>query len=156
NKFHISDYYLYRAAAFSIPFAMGSLLFSTKHLWVNSKSIKASMITLSFVVLFMTGEKSELSPVILTMIPILVVCLGLSFRDVLIKGRFDISYGVYIYAFPVQQIISNYIPNQFIISILLSIITTTTLALISWFAVERRFLAKKNTKIDIPPGAIQP
>lgn len=144
NEFHISDYYLYRAAAYSIPFAMGALLFSTKHLWLNSKRIKATMIMVSFIALFITGDKSELSPVILTLVPILVICMGLSFRDVVINGKFDVSYGVYIYAFPVQQIISNHMQNKFAISLLLSFAITTILALISWFVVERRFLSRKN------------
>ncbi len=154
SKFHLSDYYLYRTAEYSIPFAMGALLFSTKHLWVNRKAAKAAMTVLSFSVLFITGDKSELSLIVLTMVPVLVICMGLSFRDTLIKGKFDISYGVYIYAFPVQQIISNYMPNEFAMSLLSSFVTTTVLALISWFVVERRFLARKNKKINIPPGVI--
>ncbi|HIB4625653.1 TPA: acyltransferase family protein, partial [Klebsiella pneumoniae] len=132
----------------------GALLFSTKHLWVNRKAAKAAMTVLSFSVLFITGDKSELSLIVLTMVPVLVICMGLSFRDTLIKGKFDISYGVYIYAFPVQQIISNYMPNEFAMSLLSSFVTTTVLALISWFVVERRFLARKNKKINIPPGVI--
>lgn len=43
NTFHISDYYLYRTATYSIPFAIGALLYSTKHVWINSRKYRAFM-----------------------------------------------------------------------------------------------------------------
>lgn len=43
----------------------------------------------------------------------LTIVIGTSFGDRLILGRFDISYGVYIYAFPIQQIVINRLVEGF-------------------------------------------
>jgi peptidoglycan/LPS O-acetylase OafA/YrhL len=60
----------------------------------------------------------------------------------------DISYGVYIYAFPVQQIITMKLGSRGLpvgIAVALSILGTLPLAIASWFLVEKRALALKNT-----------
>jgi peptidoglycan/LPS O-acetylase OafA/YrhL len=58
----------------------------------------------------------------------------------------DYSYGVYIYAWIVQQTLSAYNLNQFpfIIYFLLSIVGTFPLAIISWHLVEKPSLKLKN------------
>ncbi len=56
----------------------------------------------------------------------------------------DYSYGVYIYAFPVQQIIANLLsPISPWPMVALSGIVTLMLAVISWHVVEKRFLRLK-------------
>ncbi|MGP1190250.1 acyltransferase, partial [Serratia sp. CY54781] len=57
--------------------------------------------------------------------------------------RFDYSYGVYIYAFPVQQIVINHTSLGFYSSMLFSALMTLLLGALSWHLVERRFLRKK-------------
>lgn len=75
--------------------------------------------------------------------PVLIISVGLIFKDNLIKGRFDYSYGIYIYAFPIQQIIINETDISFLPGMLISIILTVVFASISWHLVEKRFLIKK-------------
>jgi len=154
NKYHISDYYFYRAAAYSIPFAMGSLLYATRHVWQKHYTYKYILMASAFVGLLVTPHHDELSLSILFLAPVLVIMLGFSFKDPLIKGKFDISYGVYIYAFPLQQIFSNYFPGEFGMSFIMSMVTTTVLALASWFMIEKKFLARKYNRVSLPPGAI--
>lgn len=90
------------------------------------------------------SDKQSLSPVTIAMVPIIIITLGLSFHDPLIKGRFDISFGVYIYAFPIQQIMINYIHGHFLLTIAISVLLTTSFATLSWIVVEKRFLLKNN------------
>src|SRR5260363_68969 len=62
-------------------------------------------------------------------------------------GRFgDLSYGVYIYAFPVQQTMVWLTGNKisFINGLSMAIICTTVLALASWHWVERPMLSLKR------------
>jgi peptidoglycan/LPS O-acetylase OafA/YrhL len=56
--------------------------------------------------------------------------------------KYDVSYGLYIYAFPVQQLISAvYAPNtQMIFYMLSCAVVTSLLAFLSYVAVERPFL----------------
>lgn len=60
----------------------------------------------------------------------------------------DFSYGVYIYAWPVQQSLTMLHLNRwgYLPYLLLSIIGTLCLAVPSWFAVERTALRLKNWK----------
>ena len=58
----------------------------------------------------------------------------------------DISYGVYLYAFPVQQALVQLLPtslNGWWLAVWASIVTVM-LATVSWFLVERRALRKKG------------
>lgn len=145
----LSDYYIHRAAAYSIPFSIGAFLFTTKKWWVNDKRIRITAVIFSIITLLAYSDSSEISLVVLTIIPILIIIIGTSFHDTIIKGRFDISYGVYIYAFPIQQIFSNYIPNQFFASLAISTFCTTIIAIASWFFVEKRFLKRSKKSMIV-------
>lgn len=60
----------------------------------------------------------------------------------------DYSYGIYIYAFPVQQSIAALIPNISISNmIVLSFAITFILSLFSWHFVEKKMLKMKNNSI---------
>ncbi len=62
----------------------------------------------------------------------------------------DYSYGIYIYAFPIQQSVVAVIPNVSIPEmIMFSFIYTLILAMISWHFVEKRFLKMKGNYIYI-------
>jgi peptidoglycan/LPS O-acetylase OafA/YrhL len=58
----------------------------------------------------------------------------------------DYSYGVYIYAFPVQQVLVALFPGISVLSLLLlSALGTLTLAALSWHLIEERCLRLKQT-----------
>lgn len=58
----------------------------------------------------------------------------------------DYSYGIYIYAFPVQQSIASLVPGIGVLWLnFLSTLITAALAVLSWHFVERRALGLKNT-----------
>lgn len=61
-----------------------------------------------------------------------------------LKIRFpaDISYGVYLWGWPVQQIFAQFIPNSgILLNQLLSVAVSLILGAVSWFWVEKRFIS---------------
>lgn len=63
----------------------------------------------------------------------------------------DCSYGMYIYAFPVQQLFSSLYPNQMWWENLgASFPVTLLLAIFSWKLVEKPCLALKNRRALLP------
>jgi peptidoglycan/LPS O-acetylase OafA/YrhL len=70
----------------------------------------------------------------------------------------DLSYGVYLYAFPVQQVIAmNIYGRNPWIMLLLAVPATMAVAWVSWHFVERRFLAMKSAPFfDRDHGGARP
>ncbi|WP_347554237.1 acyltransferase [Robbsia sp. KACC 23696] len=70
-----------------------------------------------------------------------------------LRPDWDISYGLYIYGFFVQQVVASYFPQQDnLLGLLISLAITTIIAAGSWFLIEkpaialvRRLLGKKRT-----------
>ncbi len=60
----------------------------------------------------------------------------------------DYSYGVYIYAFPVQQSVAALVPNiSVLMMIIISATVTLLLAISSWHILEKRALKLKSQYI---------
>lgn len=72
--------------------------------------------------------------------------VGVSWSDRVIRRKFDYSYGIYIYAFPVQQILINKTDLGFWPSMLASMAVTVSLAAFSWHVVEKPFLRFAHSK----------
>jgi peptidoglycan/LPS O-acetylase OafA/YrhL len=57
----------------------------------------------------------------------------------------DYSYGVYIYAFPVQQSVAALVPGVSVLEMLsISLVVTLMLAVLSWHGIERHALGLKQ------------
>ncbi|WP_318388936.1 acyltransferase [Enterobacter sp.] len=123
-------------------FLGASMSMSIKH-W-NKTSIKIfSVVMVSIYLATATsGVDHKISGYIL--FTIIAIFIGVTFNDALIKGRFDYSYGIYIYAFPVQQLCINTLNVGFYTSMILSTVITITLASLSWHFVEKRFLFRSK------------
>ncbi len=62
----------------------------------------------------------------------------------------DYSYGIYIYAFPIQQSAAVLIPNISVPAmVIVSFVATLFLAMLSWHLIEKRFLKMKGAYIVI-------
>ena len=74
---------------------------------------------------------------------LLVLCLhpALSLGDPL-RGV-DVSYGVYLYGFPVQQCVESVVKGSWLLNAGLSLLLVVPVALASWFLVEERALRLK-------------
>ena len=69
------------------------------------------------------------------------LALGTMFTDRIVRGKFDISYGLYLYAFPVQQLLINCTGLGFYPSMAAAVCVTTLLATLSWLCIEKPVLA---------------
>ncbi|MBE0036295.1 acyltransferase family protein, partial [Citrobacter portucalensis] len=143
----------------SIPF----MLFSTRALaffigcvmamhvkkW-NTTKIKLFLV--SFLAIYSYSNQGSpinfiISCFVLCSVLTIIICT--SINDKIISGRFDYSYGIYIYAFPVQQVVINKLQLPFYQGLILSAVIVIALAAASWHLVEKRFLRGKQ-KNDIP------
>lgn len=101
----------------------------------------------------LAGELNVVSSIGAPVIVYAVFWLGIVLPLQKVGKRNDISYGVYIYAYPVQQLVAAAGWNRHGVGlyIVLSILLTLPLAAASWFAVERPALElKKRLRRD--PG----
>jgi peptidoglycan/LPS O-acetylase OafA/YrhL len=95
---------------FGICFATGALMSMTKDAWLQAR---LTLVVVSLVWLYLLRGRPEIQVLGSIGIAILTVIVGESFHENLINGRFDISYGFYIYAFPIQQIAINVLTRRF-------------------------------------------
>lgn len=82
--------------------------------------------------------------------PYSLISAGLLLRRFHFLNRFDVSYGVYIYGFVVQQCMVFLLPGLTdpVLFMLLSIVVSFCVGLLSWTLVERPFLRLKNVDGD--------
>ncbi|OMQ26756.1 acyltransferase family protein [Serratia oryzae] len=130
-------------------FALGVLIA------INKDSYKATMLlpVILFASQFLFSDNSIRS--LLICFSACLFSFSLSSLSIVkkIKINNDISYGVYLWGFPIQQIYSQYLELSFIANVILSIVTAMIIALISWLRIEKPsiILGKKITKGFIPP-----
>ncbi|KEY57811.1 acyltransferase [Serratia sp. DD3] len=147
----------YQILVFSIPlwlfFLRGSSFFLGAVLALNYDKWKKKNVCL-FIAIFLFmyafstyGKKIEYTVTCYILVSFMTILICTSFNDFLVNGRFDFSYGIYIYAFPVQQIIINYTNMPFFLSMSVSAAITIILAACSWHFVEKKALSKYSKKI---------
>lgn len=94
------------------------------------------------------STSSAFVPVAWVALPYLVLYVGFAPPlQRMPESRNDYSYGVYLYAWPVQQVVVSFgmSPDQWALSLALTTVLTFALAMLSWHFVEARALALKKT-----------
>lgn len=68
------------------------------------------------------------------------------------EGKVDLSYGIYVYAYPIQQILIAAWPGiHSIILMLLAMLIVTPIALLSWKFIEQPALRLKSASLPVLP-----
>ncbi|HEX3825589.1 MAG TPA: acyltransferase [Mycobacteriales bacterium] len=96
--------------------------------------------------------------VVICALPItyLVLYLG-AVVPIALGRRNDISYGLYMYGYPVEQVIRYFHPSSQAVFITVSIAATVPLATASWFFIERPAMRWRTTKARAPRvGDVRP
>lgn len=145
-------------ALFGIAFTGGALMSMTQNHWYEKRAYLAIA---AVVVLIVSQGRLEMQVLGTLSLAALTIIVGVSFQDKLINGKFDISYGIYIYAFPIQQLVINLLTPHFGLSMVIALAITLCVAFLSYRFVEKPFLnasvhkadAKKLEVIEFSPSA---
>ena len=124
-------------------FVIGAVIY----LWRNH--MPASMIISVLLVVVAIASKGTTAylPILLLTISYSSLALGYyPFKKLLAYNRLgDYSYGIYIYAFPMQQLASHFGADTPVENILFAAVPTITMAILSWHLIEGPALGMKNT-----------
>jgi peptidoglycan/LPS O-acetylase OafA/YrhL len=123
-------------------FLAGSLLY----LYADRVPVAWPLGVAALVLTPVAGELNVVSSIGAPVIVYACFWLGIALPLQKIGHRNDISYGVYIYAYPIQQLLAAAGWNRHGVAlyIVLSVLLTLPLAAASWFTVERPALGLKN------------
>jgi peptidoglycan/LPS O-acetylase OafA/YrhL len=130
-------------APLSILFFAGSAIAAIESLYGLPTAILAVLFIGSLTIV--SGDYSFI-------VDILVAVLAIVFGSIrlprILHPPVDLSYGIYLYGYPVQQVLATY-TDRFWLSFVLSLSMTTMLALMSWRFVEqpaRKLRTNANTR----------
>lgn len=131
----IGNYYIVNGSRFALMFAAGALVYRYQHRIPTSWPLiggAAALVVLS-------GVLPDYRILAAFPLAYVVIATGALLRRPAFRLKNDISYGVYIYAFPVQQMLAlaGVAQGSFILYVLLSVAGTLPLAVASWFLVEK-------------------
>lgn len=130
-------------ALFGIAFTGGALMSMTQQYWLP---IRLPLTAIALLFLLILRGRPEIQVFGTLSLAVLTIIIGVSFKDKLINGTFDLSYGIYIYAFPIQQLIINLVTKNFWLSMIISLILTLIAAYLSYRLVEHPFLYANSQK----------
>lgn len=146
---HIAEHYI--EGAESGPVRMGGMFFAGAFFYIYRKRIQLSSRTAAVIAL------GTLASCVTPGAFFLAYTLGITYlvfaMAYLPNGRIrlfnrvgDYSYGMYVYAFPIQQIIASLVPGITPTTMmLLAFPPTLVMAIVSWHVVESRVLGLKGT-----------
>lgn len=137
---YLNSFQMYRLATF---FIFGSILSLFNLNKINSNTVKVGLVILIIFSLFLNVYNYTSY----IFIPTLVILVGISYSKILafIPEKIgDISYGVYIYGFIIQQTFMNYLNLNPYQLTLLTLPVAYIFSYFSWHFVESKFLKYKN------------
>ncbi|WP_407306658.1 acyltransferase family protein [Desulfosporosinus sp. SB140] len=107
------------------------------------------LITMVLLFLFVNSNIHLLKYAFLVCLPYLILALGLKFRLPSFGKYGDFTYGLYIYAFPIQQLITYYFGSRLTIAnyFILVFCITLFVSILSWKYIEGPSLHLKNVLI---------
>lgn len=126
----------------AITFAAGALLYQFKDII----PARWSLVGVSLVIVFAAGLLPDYRVIAAVPLAYIVIVSGALTRGTRWNLRTDLSFGMYIYAFPVQQLlaIGGFADLNPLLFYVVSTVATLPLAAISWFVVEKRAMSLKS------------
>ncbi|MBX3735666.1 MAG: acyltransferase [Candidatus Didemnitutus sp.] len=129
---------LFIAADIYLSFAVGVTLYAWREHFVPSRAVALGLG--AALLFFLRGGGFDLAGPI-------VVALAVVFAGAVARVRLphDFSYGLYIYSFPVQQVLAAHYDGWSRLTFLAaSLVISLGCAVASWFLIERRFLSARG------------
>lgn len=141
-------------ARFAIMFAAGAVLYQ----WRDVIPARWSLVALSVAIVAAAALLPDYR--LLGGLPLAyaLIVSGALIRNERLRLRTDLSYGLYIYAFPMQQIlvIAGLVTLKPVVFAVVATIATLPLAALSWYLVEKPALSVKARLLGNKPAAPQP
>jgi peptidoglycan/LPS O-acetylase OafA/YrhL len=135
-----------------LPFFLAGTVIYQLREWIPCTWWLAGLCTGALVVLPLAGIRF----VVLCALPLTYVLLYLgAVVPIAIGRRNDISYGIYMYGYPVEQLVRYFTFGSQAVFILVSILGTVPLAAASWFFVERPAMRWRRGDRSDPPRVIR-
>lgn len=138
----IGNFLFFMAARFGTMFFAGALIYQLR----DRLPVRIWLVVAAAAIVFITAAfLPEYRLVAAIPLAYLLICLGALIKVPALRLRNDVSYGVYIYAFPVQQLLAIVGAGALGVPAfaVLSFLATLPLAVASWFLVERPALRLK-------------
>lgn len=137
-----NNWFLATGSRFGIMFLAGALVWQYR----DRIPVTALTISVSAAATIVSLFLSDYRLVAALPLAFLLLTAGAVLKSPRLRLRNDISYGVYIYAFPIQQVLA--LAGAWQLGVLpfalLAVVATIPMATLSWFAVERPALRLKN------------
>jgi peptidoglycan/LPS O-acetylase OafA/YrhL len=154
---HFSTYKVSLESEQLIPlgacFSAGAILALLPKEWTQHAQARMITVVASGLIIIATMYWGGFTKAQYVILPVFVIALGISNYSALswIRRYGDISYGVYIWGFIVQQLLWYFFQPSQPIMLLLSIPITWALGFASWHLVEERAL---RLKLNLPHTAV--
>jgi len=130
---------------------LGTYFFAGSLMFVYADKVRLNLPTIAVAGAWLVAATWTGHVVAATALPLalLVMALGVTLPLQRVGSRNDISYGVYIYAFPIQQalVLAGAASLGVAAFAVLGVAATIPLAVVSWFAVERRAMRIRSVPI---------
>jgi peptidoglycan/LPS O-acetylase OafA/YrhL len=152
----VHNYYATRMGRFGLMFAAGALVYRYRH----RIPVSGPLIAGAGAVILLSALLPNYRLVAALPIAYLLLCVGALIKRKSLGLHNDISYGAYVYAFPVQQILAGtaLVALPSVAFGLLSAALTAPLAIASWFLIEKpgKNLAHRWRRAPSGPASVLP
>lgn len=138
--------FLYYFVVLGSYFVGGTLLSLFPEVLNKRKSILLLLSTVIFLISLFSFQK-ELTVLSVLSFTVMVITFGLHFFPVLNFSKYtgDVSYGTYIYAYPIQQALITWLHPGNVWALMLPAFLLSWIAgLLSWHLVEQKFIRRKQ------------
>lgn len=146
----IHNNYIVLGSRFGLMFLAGSLIWQYQH----RLPVGAPLIAFAVAVIVMASFLPNYRIFAALPLAYLILLCGALIRAPLLRFSNDISYGVYIYAFPLQQVLA--LAHAYDLGIptyaVLTALATLPVATLSWFLVERPIMRLSKRSLALRHG----